>query len=185
MKQPNKSTAATAPASTVSQVPVDFGTIVSIYMSTEGAQQGKFKGEVLRAGQPNRAELTNFTFDVSAPFDLATGATTGKNSYPPITIVKEFGSASLQFQQAFTNNENIKTIIIEFYATNRNGAESIVNTITLTNCKIVSIKQNVNKARSSTTSKDGLAEEIKFIYQKIEMKDATGFTTSVDITAQH
>ncbi len=173
------------PASTTPQAPVYFGNMSLMLMSTEGAQQGKFKGEVLLANQLNKIELTNFNFELSAPYDIATNASTGKNTRSPITVIKEFGSSSLQFQQALTNNENIKTIVIEFYAPNRNGVENLVNTITLTNCKIVSIKQNINKARSSTTARDGLTEEIKLVYQKIEMKDATGFTTTADITAQN
>ena len=184
-KQLTKPPAVAITPVTAPQQPVDFGGVTTIFMSAEGKLQGKFKGEVLKAGQANKVELTNFTFEVSAPFDMTTGASTGKRSRPPITVVKEFGSASLQFQQAITNNENIKTIIIEFYATNRNGVESLINTITLTNCKIVSINQNVNKARSSATLKDGLTEQIKFVYQQIEMKDATGFITTDDITIQN
>lgn len=184
-KQLTKPPAVAITPVTAPQQPVYFGGVTTIFMSAEGKLQGKFKGEVLRAGQPNKVELTNFTFEVTTPFDLVTGASSAKRNRLPITVVKEFGSASLQFQQAITNNENIKTIIIEFYATNRNGVESLVNTITLTNCKIVSINQNVNKARSSATLKDGLTEQIKFVYQKIEMKDATGFTTTDDIMNQN
>ncbi|MEP6675939.1 MAG: type VI secretion system tube protein TssD [Ferruginibacter sp.] len=164
---------------------IDFGNVVGVWMSVEGMQQGNFKGETLRTGMANKMELKGFDFEINLPIDPVTGQTSGKRQRPPIIIRKQFGAASLQFQQSITRNENIKTIIIEFYASDQSGHISIINTIKLTNCRFVHIQQSINNTTASTTLKDGMMEEIKIVYQKIETTDQTGFIITDDSSIQN
>ena len=155
------------------------GNIQEIWMSVEGAQQGKFKGETTITNRLGKIQLTGFNFETAVPVEISSGLSTGKHINQPISVTKSFGPASLQCYKAFLTNESLKTITIEFYALDRSSQLQLVNTIKLTNARLIGFKQNRNAADEFINPKGfRLLEEIKFTYQKIEMTDAAGFTIS-------
>ena len=164
------------PAATTTAA-IFIGRIQEIYMSVEGVQQGKFKGETSLPTQKGKMELTGFHFETNVPVDISSGLTTGKHITQPITVTKVFGPASLQLYNALLTNESLKTITIEFYAPQSGGVLKLVNTIKLTDARIISFRQN-SVLYDVDLMKRGMMEEIKFTYQKIEMADAAGFTVS-------
>jgi len=161
-----------------------YGNVRQILMTVEGVQQGKFKGETNISTQLGKSELMSFSFETTVPVDASSGQATGKHGNKPVTVTKLFGPASLQFYKAFLTNESLSTVTIEFYAAESTGMLKLVNTIKLTNVRLVGFRQT-DIINDVELIKKGLLDELKFTYQKIEMKDAGNLIVADDNTIQN
>ncbi|MEP6676232.1 MAG: type VI secretion system tube protein TssD [Ferruginibacter sp.] len=160
------------------------GHVRDIFMSVEGVHQGKFRGETSYAGQSGKSELTDFNLETDLPIDVSSGLATGKHINKPIIVTKLFGPASLQLYQALLTNESLITVTFEFYASDNNGINKLVNSIKLTDAHLISFKQN-SVLNDVELLKKGMTEELKFSYQKIEMKDAAGLVVADNSSIQN
>jgi type VI secretion system Hcp family effector len=70
------------------------------------------------------------------------------------------------------NNENLSTVVLDFWTTNRSGKESIYYRVKLTNASISSVKQ--------FSAGQTVNEDIGFTFQKIEQESLTGKTLFTD-----
>ncbi len=95
------------------------------YVTIEGTKQGTFRGESTREAFRNKIPGISYQFSVKIPRDLATGMTSGKRVYQPVTFTKLWGAASPQIWQAAATNEVLKTVLFEFVNTNPNGEEQV------------------------------------------------------------
>lgn len=140
------------------------------YVSIKGRKQGQFAGESVREAHKDRLVGLGFTYELTAPRDAATGQASGKRQHAPVTLVKEWGAASPQLQQAAATNE-VLDVVLEFMRTGPDGAESVFERIHLTNATISSLKRmagdTVTYANSPTT-----LEEITFGYEKLDFEKA-------------
>jgi type VI secretion system secreted protein Hcp len=116
--------------------------------------------------------LSSYLFQVSSPRDPATGQSTGRRVYQPITVTKQLNQSSPQILNALATNENLKTVVINFYETTHTGTEVNYYRVTLTNANISGDKQFTN---GSTVS-----EDVSFVFQKIQQQSLTGGTTFQD-----
>jgi type VI secretion system Hcp family effector len=112
---------------------------VDAYLTIEGTRQGKFKGEVSRAGAPADSIRILSVARESAPSGLATG----RRSHAVITIVREVDAASPKFAQALATNEVLKQVVITFQ-TSGAGAGKDAQQIELTNATIAGIRRSGN-----------------------------------------
>ena len=152
------------------------------YIIIEGTKQGLFKGESNNQKHSNAIEALSYNYSITSPKDLSTGATTGKRQHQPVVIVKEWGAASPQLFQSVFTNEILKKITIQLYNTNSDGAETLFQTITLTNASIFKIRQfidNPNIVQGIGDSSMPL-EEISFTFQKIQIDNNAGQTSASD-----
>jgi type VI secretion system secreted protein Hcp len=147
-------------------------------ISIEGTKQGDFN-----EGKKKETEIPiiGYSYTVQTPHDQASGMATGKRQYSPIMIVKNFDNASVQLFQAVTNNEVLKTVIIVLQKPDNGGKFSAFQTIKLTDAVIVKVSQFEGAgAPEKLVPNYMLMEEVSFLFQKIEIQNSNGKTTSTD-----
>ena len=155
---------------TVNPTPASFGKVQLILMTVEKQAGVFFNGESATA---NKIEIKDYNFEVMTTRDAASGMATGRRQYQPLVVNKIFGPSSLQFFKANYGYENLKTVTIEFYTIDNAGIPSLVNTIKLTGARVAAYKQFTITDPSGGTGPKGLLDEIKLVFQSIEMKDAS------------
>jgi len=146
--------------------------VVHVEMKITGQKTGVFKGDSMQKGHADQIVLSSYLFQVSSPRDPATGLPTGRRVYQPLTVTKQLNQSSPQILNALVTNENLKTVVINFYETTRMGTEVNYYRVTLTNANISAAKQFTN---GSTVS-----EEVSFVFQKVEQQSLTGGTAFQD-----
>jgi|SRR6516225_5127743 type VI secretion system secreted protein Hcp len=159
------------------------------HISIKGKKQGQFMGEGIQDKRKDKwMPVLAFGYGVTSPRDAATGQAKGKRQHKPIVITKEWGAASPQIFQALTNNEAIDSVELEFTRINPNGEEYVYHTIKLTNANIIEIRQYTAHSHSETGQAAGHTpsadtfelEDVSFTFQKIEIENKDGKTTSSD-----
>jgi type VI secretion system secreted protein Hcp len=149
------------------------------YVSIEGTQQGKFKGESTQKTHKGKLVGLRFNYEVTSPRDAATGLATGRRQHKPITITKEWGAATPQLFQALVSNEVLKTVEIEFTQPTATGKNQIYHIVRLTNATISGIKQYSGEATSQSAEIREL-EEISFTFERIEIENVVGKAIATD-----
>ena len=130
-----------------------------ILITAQGQKQGKFPGTA--AG--GKIVARGFTSEVSAPRDIATGQASGKRQHKPITITKEWGTASPQLLRALQTNEILPSVTLEFYSTTNKGTTELSHFIRLTNATVVDLKRY--------TAGSTQLEDVSLQFQTIEEQD--------------
>ncbi len=153
-----------------------------ITISVDATKQGKFKGESIRPKFADRAEIAGYVQEVNSPRDAASGMATGRRTYQPIILLKQSGASSPQYFQALTNNESLKTVVIDFYKPDATGAEINHYTVTLTNATVSGYKQFIGPLENEkfNPANNILYDEIKLSFQKIMIEDKIGKTMTID-----
>lgn len=111
------------------------------YMTVEGQTQGEFKGDVTTAGREDTIAVLKYSLSTNTPYDPATGAPTGSHQFHPLRVLKRVDQSSPLFVNAMANQENLVSVIIEFWRPSRTGAEEQFYTLVLTNAQVVGITQ--------------------------------------------
>ena len=146
--------------------------IVHIEMKITGQKTGVFKGDSVQKGHEDQILVSSFLFELTSPRDAATGLPTGKRSFHPVTITKQVNQSSPQILSAASTNENLKSVVINFWQTTRTGTEVNYYRVTLTNASISDVRQF---SAGATVS-----EDVSFTFQKIEQDSLTGHTSYSD-----
>jgi type VI secretion system secreted protein Hcp len=155
---------------------------IQFYATVTGAKQGAFKTEGPQSGLgKGKIPGIAFGYSVISPRDPATGLPTGKRQHQPVAFTKEWGAASPQFYQAAFNNENLTSVLFEFYAPGVDGKVSLDHTIKLTNASIASANQSLHEGQTGGPVIDSRElQTITFTFQKIEITSNSGGTTAMD-----
>ncbi len=154
----------------------------SVYMKVEGAAKA-IKGESGNAGHTDQTELLSFNFEVASPRDASSGLGTGKRAYKPVTVYKQSGLYSPLFFDALVTNAIIPKIIIEVYRADAvyKGIETKGTIITLENVSVSSYRiLNGLSGEYSKAKPDATYDELKFVFQKITIEDASSRLLSTD-----
>jgi len=146
--------------------------VVHIEMKITGQKTGVFKGDSTQKGHADQIVLSSYLFQVSSPRDESSGLPTGRRVYQPLSVTKLLNQSSPQVLNALVTNENLKSVVINFWETTRMGTEVNFYRVTLTNANISADRQFTD---GSTVS-----EEISFVFQKIEQQSLTGGTSFQD-----
>ena len=160
-----------------------FNTIFSqtILLSVDGVKLGKFKGESLRQRAADKMDLSSFVMEMAVARDAATGRSSGRRQYQPVTIVKQSGAASPQFLQAAATNERLTRVVIEFYKLNANGEEQPYYVVTLEDATVSGFKQFTPVSVNEKSNSAGiLFDEIKIVFRKITLESKDGKTMASD-----
>lgn len=154
----------------------------TITLVAEGTKQGKFKGESIKSKFPDKTEIIGYVQEVIIPRDVASGMATGKRSYQPIIILKESGASSPQFFQAMSNNEILRSVVIDFYKADASGMEINYYTVTLTNVSVSGYKQFIGPLEYEKFNPVNtiLYDEIKLTFQKIVVEEKIAKTMAMD-----
>jgi type VI secretion system secreted protein Hcp len=147
------------------------------YFSVKGARQGQFKGIQNFRGSNDWMVGSRFTMQVRVPTDAATGRSTGRRRYQPLTISKQWSAASPQFLQALTTGETLTVVILEFIRKSSTGDESLWQRIRLTSAAIIDMNRSADFAALDQMRE---LEEITLAWQKITVEDVIGGTSFTD-----
>ena len=156
-------------------------------ISVEGTKQGVFKGESTRPMQKGKIAGVAFYYGVKSPRDAASGMASGRRTQSGITFTKAIDGTTLQFFQAMTTNEILKSVVLEFWGSRPDGTEAIFYTIKLTNATVSGIEQYAGRAPEGDVARpmDGTPlEDITVNFQKIELVSPFGVTVADEMGAR-
>jgi len=148
-------------------------------VAIKGSKQGNFRGAVVQSAVPSIVGI-KFSSQLTSPRDPATGLPSGKRQSSPITFTKEWDASSPQIMQALVTNETLSTVTFQFTGVDRQGRETVYQTITLTNATISAVRRYIDVANGSEPADPRALEDVSFTYQKILIQDTAGQTTFVD-----
>jgi hypothetical protein len=151
----SRSEASAAKSTSAADARSQLGAISRVYLTIEGARQGKFKG-TLQRGKEGGFECLRYVLQPSGS-QPATGP-----RKPSITITKESDAASAQLLQALETGEPLKTVTLEFVEGEGIAGGKVVSRAEVTGASIVSIEQHFDaKTR-------GVFEDVTLNFSKIE-----------------
>lgn len=163
--------AALAPRSGALNAGAATAGIVHIEMKITGQKTGVFKGDITAKGHTDEINVIDYQFSVTSPRDVATGLPTGRRQFQPVTVTKQLNASSPQILNALLTNENLKSVVINFWQTTNTGSQVNFYRVTLTNA---SISQDKQMSSGST-----VVEQVSFTFQKMEQDSLTGHTTVI------
>lgn len=146
--------------------------VVHIEMKVVGNKTGTFKGDSTQKGHEDQILVSAYQFELDSPRDPATGQATGRRIFKPLTVTHLLDAASPEFLASCATNETLKSVVINFYETDRTGKSVNFYRVTLTNASISSVKHY--------SSGDTVLEDDSFVFEKIEQQSLTGNTTFID-----
>jgi type VI secretion system secreted protein Hcp len=142
-------------------------------------------------GSPGeKIRCLNFSYEVIAPRDAASGQATGRRQHKPITIIKEWDATSPLLLQALVSQEPIASVKLEFSRSKPGspGGMDVFQEITLRNAQVSGIASTVGEAggdcddaRKGARCPDPRElEEVSFVCQSMTVRSLTGGTTAED-----
>ena len=147
---------------------------VRITLAVVAQTQGAFKGDDFNTAK-NAQGLINvlgYSSEIISPRDPATGLPTGKRVWKPVMVTHLMGGSTPQFLAAAATNENLKSVVINFYHFTNREQEVNYFRVTLTNATVSDVRDY--------TSAGEVLEEDSFTFQKIEEQDFIAHTDFVD-----
>jgi type VI secretion system secreted protein Hcp len=145
---------------------------VTINMKVTGQKQGVFKGDDnAPARLAGLITVTGYQFDVVSPRDPSSGQATGKTVFKPVVVTHVMGGSSPQFLTAAATNENLKSVVIDFFRTDRFGRDVNYYRVTLTNANVSEVRQFSSGAE--------VLEDDSLVFQKIQQDDLIAHTTFI------
>jgi type VI secretion system secreted protein Hcp len=143
-------------------------------MTVNGQRQGVFKGDDFTTAKDaiGLLNVVGFSAEVTSPRDASSGQATGKRIWKPLVVTHVVGGSTPEFLAAAATNENLKSVVINFYRSTNKGQELNYYRITLTNA-------NLSDVREYTSGGDVL-EDDSFAFQKIEQDDLVAKTIFID-----
>jgi type VI secretion system secreted protein Hcp len=152
---------------------------IQAYAKIKGAKQGQFKGEGVQKPGPETGMIPMLRFTSAAT--SARDTATGRRQWQPIRITKQWGAASPQLVQALSTNEQLPSVVFEFYRTDQAGKEQLHYRVTLQNAYVSSIRSSVDLTAPAGEPYGGHElEDVEFTFQSIKVEDLAGKTTATD-----
>jgi type VI secretion system secreted protein Hcp len=147
--------------------------VLSPYITSINAQaQGAITGvDPLPDNSGTGIKLASLQHSLTLPFDAASGQATGQRRHGPLTIVKQLDANTPKFYRALANNETLTQVVIRFFGTPTNSAVTNIFTYTLTNAKVVAVRNWQPNANDPAAAPYVQPEEVSFIYQQISWRD--------------
>ena len=160
---------------------------VNFTISVEGVKQGVFKGESTRPMQKGKIAGVAFYYGVKSAREAGSGLATGRRAQSGVTFTKAIDGTTLQFYQAMTTNEILKSVVLEFWGTRPDGTEAIFYTIRLTNATVSEIEQYAGRSPEEEVARPADStplEDITVNFQKIELVSPLGVTVADEMTGR-
>jgi len=153
-----------------------------IYMTMESGKQGALKGDSMRQGFQDKTEVLAYSYSVSM------AASRGGRQHGPVRVTKRIGPSSPQLFQALVGNEVLRSVVIDFLATNQStGQEYVATTVRLGSASVVAIDQiagdppSVSASAKHTSTIDAVAtEQISFTFATIEITNHDAKLSAMD-----
>jgi type VI secretion system Hcp family effector len=138
------------------------------YMQTTGSQQGVFLEDQFASGD-NRTLCHSVRFRGEVPHDVRGGkyATT---RHEPISVVHEWGPATVQFMSALWSNETLSTVTFEFVRTAEAGGIEVFAHLTLTSATVAYVELQSGDTEKLAEGVNRALSEVGLHAAKIEFK---------------
>lgn len=111
-----------------------------ISMLIEGQKQSKFKGGSPKKGRTDAFDVWEVYHSIESPRDAATGRASGRRVHNALVVAGEVVGGTAQMYTAIFMNENLKSVKVDFYRTDKNGVQSIFYTIELKNAALTELE---------------------------------------------
>jgi len=147
---------------------------VRITLAVTGQREGAFKGDDFATAK-NSVGLINvlgYSSEIMSTGGSTTGAGAGKRTWKPLIVTHLMGGSTPEFLGAAATNENLKSVVINFYHADNRGQEINYYRVTLTNATVSDVRDY--------TSGGDVVEDDSFNFQKIEEQDFIAHTTFLD-----
>jgi type VI secretion system secreted protein Hcp len=132
-----------------------------------GQKQGNIKGGVSLAGRKDSILVLGCNHEIISPRDIASGLPTGQRQHKPLTITKALDCSSPLLMNVLATNENIKTLLLQFWQTDRVGKEVPLYSIRLDNASISAVRFEMPFDSTPESKQYPEHEVISFCYGKI------------------
>jgi type VI secretion system secreted protein Hcp len=151
-----------------------------VYATVTAAKQGVFKGSVTQKGHEGKIRVTAISYGVVCPRDPASGLATGKRVEQPVVFSLNWDSCSPQFFSAAYSNENLATVLFEYFGADKTGLERLDHTVKLTNASIAEIHEAYAAMTDTGTADGNDVQTVSLTFQKIEITNTVGGITAID-----
>lgn len=144
------------------------------YLSIIDEQGSPVKSDVAIKGREGTAEVLAFDYDVSIPSDRNTGALTAVRKHNTATMTKTYDSASPILFDACCRGKTFQRMVLSWYKIADNGSEVEYFRHTLSNVKVVKVRQFMQNVKDPKNDTLGHQEQVCVRFQKIEMSYPDG-----------
>jgi type VI secretion system secreted protein Hcp len=156
---------------------------IQAYVKIKGTKQGQFKGESVQKTGAGTGQIPVIRFNsvATAPRDAASGQASGKRQWQPIRLTKQWGAASPQLVQALSTNEQLPSVVFEFYRPDPAGKQQLHYRITLRNAAVTSISSSLDLTLPAGAPYAGHElEDVELTFQSITVEDLSDKMTATD-----
>ena len=157
----------------------------TVLMRLTGQKSGGIPGEVTQKGREGQHSILAYSHEIVSPRDPQTGLPTGKRQHQPFRVVKLVNRASPVLLSVLAGNELLTSVVIDiwtptFGSITGAGSESKILSYTLTGAQLVSIRSWMPNQSDAAATNYPPAEELSFVYKKIEVTFHNGGVVGED-----
>jgi type VI secretion system Hcp family effector len=138
------------------------------YLRAKGSAQGAFHEDKSRAGK-DRTLCLSVRFRGEVPHDVR-GGTHATTQHEPISVVHEWGPATVQFVTALWSNETLDEVAIDFVRPDGKGKEEVFATLTLTQATVAYAELRSGDTATLTEGMHRPVSAVGLRAEKIEFK---------------
>ena len=152
-----------------------------LFCKVTGQHQGVINAGNTTKGLEDYIPVDSLASSLRLPYDAASGQSSGKRQYAPISIIKALDRASPLLFLAAVTNENLTEVLCKFYRNHAKHVGALENffELKLTNATISSVEVAGNGQVN-----DGTRETVSFVFQKISWTYTDGGITAEDNWSQ-
>lgn len=147
------------------------------FVTFEGVKQGRLKGD--GPEHLSRTEFLGYSFSLSQAYDPTTSLIYGKTKQGTVKILKKNGPSTPQIIDALANNEELKSVLLEFIRPQTDGSSFVYYTVKMTKARIIKIEQSTDDGNLNLKQGALPIDEITLVYQRIEFEQKDGGTKSM------
>lgn len=144
------------------------------YLTITDEQGNQVKADVKIKGREGTAEVHAFDYHVSIPSDPNTGALTAVRKHGNAIITKTYDSASPVLFDACCRGKTLKNMQLDWYRINDKGEEELYFTHSLSDVKVVKVKQFMMNVKDPNYDALGHQEEMHVRFKEIELNHPDG-----------
>ncbi|MCI3945323.1 type VI secretion system tube protein Hcp [Pseudomonas syringae] len=144
---------------------------------TEGASAADSIGGTGLSDHNDQSMILAFTHEIIVPYNPHSGDNTGPHINKAVCITKVFDKASPLLSNALAKGELLQEVKIEWYRTAGTGKQERYYTTTLTDAKIVGIKDYMPNCQDPANAHFTHLQDVHFSYAKIVWSHTEANTT--------
>lgn len=144
------------------------GNLAMAYMKAKGSSQGGFLQDNSRAGK-DRTLCLSVRFRGEVPHD-ARGGKYATTRHEPVSVVHEWGPATVQFVSALWANETLDEVEFEFIRPDGKGKEEVYATLTLSKATVAYVELRSGDTAPLAEGERRALGDVGLHAEKIEFK---------------